>query len=304
MKSNWTRIAIALGPAIIIGTIVWEMARTNSSFAFLVNPWSVRGYEIVHGWIFLSIGVGLLLGGLLVMLEAATRLLYSVAIVVYFVVAASAIALIYGDEPITIGASGLFGVVAGLLVAYLVYKVLLETLGEHVALLRRFWSKGLVFLVLVAVSVLLFQALLVGNEATIAVPVLTFASFAVLGALSLASQPRGLAANRMLLAATVVGGTVITLSAGALRETLLRLQVEAEGVSAQYKDIQVGAGWFIALLGVTVLFFGAVGLWAKRRDLMVAQIRARHQREAAEKSAQEIKEAYEQYERERAAAGK
>ena len=160
----------------------------------------------------------------------------------------------------------------------------------------------MVFLFIATLSVLLFRAAVIGNEITIAVPFLTFLAFAVLGALSLTVPPRGLAANRMLLAATVVGGMIITLSAGALRETLQRMQVETEGVSAQYKDIQVGAGWFIALFGVLVLFVGGVGLWAKRRDLMIAQIRARRQREAAEKSAQEIKESYEQYERERAAA--
>ncbi len=57
--------------------------------------------------------------------------------------------------------------------------------------------------------------------------------------------------------------------------------------------------------GTFIVFVGAVGLWAKRRDIVAAIARAKKQREAAEESSREIQEAAEAYARENetAAAG-
>jgi hypothetical protein len=74
------------------------------------------------------------------------------------------------------------------------------------------------------------------------------------------------------------------------------------GISAQYKDTQAALGWWVAGFGAFVLFIGAVGLWAKRRDIVSALARARKQREAAEKSAREIQEASDAYARELSAS--
>ncbi|MGI9667532.1 MAG: hypothetical protein ACR2N2_10570, partial [Acidimicrobiia bacterium] len=68
-----------------------------------------------------------------------------------------------------------------------------------------------------------------------------------------------------------------------------------------YKDTQAAGGWWLAGLGATILFVGAVGLWAKRRDVVAAIARARKQREAAETSAKEIADAAEAYAAEQAA---
>jgi len=110
-----------------------------------------------------------------------------------------------------------------------------------------------------------------------------FAGLGLLGLFALATVPHGLAANRFLIYVSGLGGAAI-------------------GVAGQYKDAQVSYGWFIALAGIVTLFVGAVALWTTRRDIIIARSRARAQRAEAEKSAQEIKESHEQYEREKAAA--
>jgi protein-S-isoprenylcysteine O-methyltransferase Ste14 len=70
------------------------------------------------------------------------------------------------------------------------------------------------------------------------------------------------------------------------------------GIGAQYKDTQAAAGWWLAGFGTFVIFIGAVGLWAKRRDIVAAIARAKKQRKAAEISTREIEEAAEAYARE------
>ncbi len=101
---------------------------------------------------------------------------------------------------------------------------------------------------------------------------------------------------------------MIILSAGAIRQALITAQTAAvqpggaTGISAQYKDVQTAGGWWLAGLAITVAWAGAIGLWAKRRDLVAARARARNQRAAADKSAQEIQDAYDEYQREQAAA--
>jgi hypothetical protein len=47
---------------------------------------------------------------------------------------------------------------------------------------------------------------------------------------------------------------------------------------------------------------GAIGLWAKRRDIVAALARARKQRAAAEESAREIQDAFDEYQREQTEA--
>ena len=46
LKQNWSKIAIALAPAIVMVSIAWEVARTSPAYNFLVEPWVMKGYEM------------------------------------------------------------------------------------------------------------------------------------------------------------------------------------------------------------------------------------------------------------------
>ena len=76
---------------------------------------------------------------------------------------------------------------------------------------------------------------------------------------------------------------------------LMPLGVIPISLIAEAYDVAVALVCAGIAFGITVLFVGAVALWAKRRDIVAAIQRARKQREAAEKSAREIQEAAEAY---------
>lgn len=302
MKQNWSKIAVTLGPAIVIVSIVWEMARTNPSYGYLVQPWALRGHEMDQGWAYFAVGVVLLLMGLAVTPKRAVEVPYSTTVIAFATVAATALALVFGPDTVSITFSGVIVAVLSVLLALMLYRTFKSLVLPRVPALDRFITRVVIGLgTLVAVFLLL--ATTVGGSTVDMNPGLaTFIGIGLLALFALATAPHGLAANRLLMSSSVLGGAVITLSGGSLRTTLMEAQVAATGVSGQYKDVQVGYGWFIALLGILILFVGAVALWATRRDVIIARTRAREQRAAAEKSANEIRESYEQYEREKAAA--
>jgi hypothetical protein len=302
LKQNWSKIAIALGPAIVMVSIVWEMARTNPSYNFLVEPWALNGYEMDQGWTYLTVGVVLLLMGLAVMPKRAVEVPYSAAVVGFAIVAATVLAVVYGPETVSITFSGVIVAVLTLILTLMIYRTLKSLVLPRVPALDRFIIRMGIGLGTLVAFFLILSVSLGGSTIEAAPGLATFVAIGLLGLFALATPPHGLAANRVLIYASVLGGAVIGMSGGSLRTTLMEAQVATIGISGQYKDVQVGMGWFIALFGIMILFVGSVALWATRRDLIIARSRAREQRAAAEKSAKEIRESYGQYEREKAAA--
>ncbi len=302
MKQNWSKIAIALGPAIVMVSIVWEMARTNPAYNFLVEPWAMKGYEMDQGWTYLAVGVVLLLMGLAVISKKAVEVPYSAAVVAFATVAATVLAVVYGPETISITFSSVIVAILTLILTLVIYRTFKSLVLPRVPALDRFIIRVVIGLGTLVGIFLILSVSLGGSTIDTSPGLATFVAVGLLGLFALATPPHGLASNRMLIYASVLGGAVIGMSGGSLRTTLLDAQVATIGLSGQYKDVQVGMGWFIALLGIMILFVGSVALWATRRDLIIARSRAREQRAAAEKSAKEIRESYEQYEREKAAA--
>jgi hypothetical protein len=295
VKKNWTGIALALGPAILFSTIVWEIARVNPDYGFIVSPWSLKGYETVHGWVFVALAIGLLIGGMLVLWEVSSAGLMRLGVLAYFVVAGTIIAFTFAPSSTTISIGPVLGIAMALFFALIVFRFTTTTIAKAVPFLGRGWVKGLLFLVMWAIIGLILWVTVVDKELTLDTTIAVFALLTLLAVYASAAEPRGLAANRMLIYTTMIAMLVVVCSAGAIRSTLIRLQLEANGVAAEYREVQVSLGWFIAVFGILVLFTGAVGLWAKRQDLLVALTRVRRQREAAEKSAGEIKAAEEAY---------
>ena len=106
VKHNWSKIAVALGPAIVMVAVVWELARTNPAYNFLVEPWSLSGYETDQGWTYFAVGLVLLLLGLAVMPKRAVEVPYSATVVALAVVASSVLGLVFGPATVSITFSG------------------------------------------------------------------------------------------------------------------------------------------------------------------------------------------------------
>jgi len=302
VKNNWSKIAVALGPAMVMVTVVWEMVRTNPAYNFLVEPWALSGYETDQGWTYFAVGLVLLLLGLAVMPKRSVEIPYSAAVVAFAVVASSILGLVFGPATVSITFSGVITALLTLLTTMMLYRFFKSLVIPRVAALDRTVVRLVAWFGTFIGLFLLLSSTVGGSTVEMNTALAMFLGTGLLGLYALATSPHGLAANRVVIFSSVLGGAVIGMSGGSLRTALLDAQIAATGVSAQYKDVQVGYGWFIALFGIIILFVGAVALWATRRDIMIARTRAKDQRAAAEKSAKEIQEANEQYQREKAEA--
>jgi len=298
LKKNWTKIAIVLGPLIVIASVFWEFARMQPDYKFLIEPWSMRGTEMIHGDVFLTVGVLLLVAGIATAWEQATKPLWSSLIVLYIVLATVGVAVVYADKDISFTFNPVWSGILSLLLGSGVALSLRSLFGGRL----RIFKRGLpVFAVAFLALYGLFAASVMNTTVTMTTWVLLAIVMVALAAMTLTIRPVDMAANRMLVLGTVAVWATITASAGAMRSTLLTTQLDINGISAQYKDTQAAGGWWVAGLGVTIAFVGAVGLWAKRRDFVAAIARAKKQRAAADKSAQEIEDAMKTYEAEVAA---
>jgi hypothetical protein len=308
VKKNWSKVALVLGPMIMIASVAWDYARLKPDYNFLIEPWSLRGYDTRQGWAIVAMGVLLVIGGILTSWEGSIKPAVSAGVTMYLVAAATGVTALF-----TIGTERAVTDITIETVSGLMISALLAA-SISLSLRSMFRHKSVVFKRAMPLFIVLFVvfALLVstvtGTQLSIQTTALVLIVFLVMAGLSISIRPIDVAANRMMILTTVAAWSVVVLSAGAIRQTLVSAQTAfvqsngATGVSAQYKDIQTAGGWWLAGLGITVAWVGAIGLWAKRRDIVAARARARKQRSAADKSAQEIQDAYDEYQREQAAA--
>jgi hypothetical protein len=309
VKKNWTKIALAVGPMIMIATVAWEYARMKPDYNFLVQPWSLRGYDMTHGWVIATLGVLLLIGALLTSWEGSGKPAISAAVTMYLLVAATGFTAFFtvGTERATteLTIETVSGIMISTLLAASISLSLRSLLKDKSVVFKRALPMFVVLLIIFSVAI---STTIRGSQLSIQTWLLVLIVFLVMAGLSISISPAAVAANRMMIFTTVAAWAVVVLSAGGIRQNLISAQKAfvyadgATGVSAQYKDVQTAGGWWLAGLGITVAWVGAIGLWAKRRDIVAALARARKQRAAAEESAQEIQDAYDEYQREQATA--
>ena len=277
----------------MIQSIVWEFARMKPDNKYFLEPWAYRGFESIHGTVFAVIGFALLVAVVLVASKASQALRNSIAIVALMVVAAWLIALVFaGGADFTLTSDS---IVAFLLAAALAFVVVFSArrYAEH----RSFDAassalKGATGALVVVAAIAAFVVIvgaIVGDQKTVPAHIAVLIVMIILALLMILMKTPSMAANRMLMASTLVAGTAIGFSGAAIRSTLTRLQSEMEPfIPGQYRDTQVTWGYFLANIGVFLVFIGAVMLWARRRDIVHSQQRAAKQREAAEASAREL----------------
>ncbi len=300
MKRYRPQMLLLLGAAITMASIVWELARMHPETSYIVEPWSLRGFESIHGSITFTIGALIFITGLLTSLEFALQPMYSRAIAALMALSAIGMTLLYGGDERSFG-GGVIGLAFAVVGGYIVAKIVRPYIPEVPSMARAAINLGVIAVASVILNLAFF------GTARTADPWVWVSILAILAlGLAVTGKHAELSANRMLMFMTVWGGMAIAVSAAASRMNLLAAQLEESGVAGQYKDTQVTSGYFIALLGMLIAFVGAVSLWASRRDVIINRLRAERQRAAAEASAAEIQAALElaqQHQRE-ARAGK
>lgn len=290
MKKYWVRILGVFGSLLTIQSIFWEYARMRPDYGFLVDPWSIRGYESVHGAIIVSIGVLALVSLLTVSWRGAERPAVGAAITALIGVGATAIAAIFGGGDYEVTPGFFLIAVLTLIVGLVIYRTMRSLIGESVVFTNS-WLRALAAIIVFGATAFVLEIAIGGRTLSMPQWVAIAVIFVLLAAMSLAAEPRELAANRMLMFSSILGAASIALSAGAVRSTLVRFQMEAGGVPSQYRDTQVTSGHLMAVAGIVLVFFAAVALWARRRDAILTAARAEKQRAAAEASAAEIQAA-------------
>lgn len=291
MRQLIIRYLAVIGSVVVVQSIFWEYARMKPDYAFIVEPWSMRGTDSIHGAVVATIGVALLIAAAAVIWERATEPAPRVVLTVLLVITPIVIAAVFGNDSVSMTMNGLVVTVSALIIAVVVARLLARPLSRLGGWMATGFGMFAAWLVSAGILFAVLQASVGDDEVTIPIWLLVAIPTLLAAALSLGSAPMELAANRMLIYVVMLSGLVVTVSAGAMRSTLLRFQLEQTNIAAQYKDVQVTSGWFLAQAGILLAFVGAVAMWARRRDLILTRQRARHQREAAEKSAQEIEAA-------------
>jgi hypothetical protein len=308
VKKNWSKVALVLGPMIMIASVAWDYARLKPDYNFLIEPWSLRGYDTRQGWAIVAMGVLLVIGGILTSWEGSIKPAVSAGVTMYLVAAATGVTALFtiGTERAVTDIT--IETVSGLMISALLAASISLSLRSMFRHKSAVFKRAMPLFIVLFVVFALLVSTVTGTQLSIQTTALVLIVFLVMAGLSISIRPIDVAANRMMILTTVAAWSVVVLSAGAIRQTLVSAQTAfvqsngATGVSAQYKDIQTAGGWWLAGLGITVAWVGAIGLWAKRRDIVAARARARKQRSAADKSAQEIQDAYDEYQREQAAA--
>ena len=276
---------LIVGAVLTMASIAWELTRMNPSTGYIVTPWSVRGYESVHGSIIFTIGVLVLAYALITMLETSLQPLWSRGFALLMALGMVGVAIIYQGEEKAMG-GGVVGIAVSLVGGLIIAKFVRPYLASLPSTARK-----ISFLGIIVVVALILNFVFLG-ESRSAAPWVWIAVMAVVTfGLSVGGRNPELSANRMLIFSVTIGGGAIALSAAAARMNLISIQLEESGIAGQCKDVQVTSGYFVALFGMLVAFVGAVSLWAKRRDIIISQERAARQRAAAEASAAEIQAA-------------
>ncbi|MCP3977676.1 MAG: hypothetical protein GY720_24700 [bacterium] len=296
MKRDWARLIAVIGALIVVQSVLWECVRMKPTNNYFIEPWSYRGFESVHGVVVAVIGIALLATVLVVAGNFNTTSQNSIILVGAMVVVGWLIALVFtGGEDVTVDGSSIVGFLLSAGIAMTIQHSVRRMVesgrmsgGERLLKLLS-GATGSLILVITIFVVSFVLGLILGDETTIPAHLAVLIVLLVMGVLMSVMKTASMSANRMLLAMAVVAGSAIGFSGAAMRSTLTRFQLETDPfIPGEYRDTQVTWGYFLANIGVALVFIGAVMLWARRRDIVSAQQRAAKQREAAEESAREL----------------
>jgi hypothetical protein len=276
----------------MIASLLWEYARVKPDFRFIVEPWSVRGYETTQGLVIAAIGVAIIVVALLVV-RLGDSLIPSIAITAGVTVFAVVLTVLSGADDVELGWPANWGL--AVLAGFVAQSAASRWLpAEMQRTLRRLATTGIWLGTILITGIVIFTPLFGSSSAPLWVIVLV--TLLLLNALVLIQQPQQLAVHRLLINGVLMGWVVGLSMSAALRSTLSRLQVEWSlenlGVESvpDLRDLQITSGVMMVWAGGLLAFAGAVAIWAHRREQIEAQQRSQQQLDAARKSAEELGE--------------
>jgi hypothetical protein len=279
-------ILVGLGTGLMATSILWEYVRMRPDYRFIVEPWSVRGFETAQGWVVAAIATTVLVIAILVTTGILKETLPTIVSVAVATTALGVVLAAVTDprEPV-IGTFGTWGlaVLAGMAAAAIATATLPKGLKA------RSWTTLAVFVAALLIAAFAVFDPLLGGEA---VPLwaVVLIGLGLLNVVVVVWPPRQLALYRLMINGGLIAWFVSFVMSGSLRSLLATRQLDTMdmGIAAEIRDIQITSGVMLAWAGGLLAFLGTVSLWARRRDQLDAVARARRQLEAARRSAEEM----------------
>jgi hypothetical protein len=288
LLKNRPYVLTMLGLALMAQSVLWEYVRMQPTYRFYIEPWSIRGFATTQGVVILVAALWLAalvtLQVLGVVKETLSHTIVAVGLTSLLPVV---LAVFFDTKDLVLGGMGvgLLAFLGSIVVTVLIGRFLLpKSFRGPVRAAARIggWVVSLLLLMLA------FDPLFGSKSAPAWLVMLVV--FTLVAVLSITRPPARLAVWRMMING-VVALWIMTITMGAsLRWELLGQQIDKFGVSGEIGDAQVTAGILLCWLGGLLAFAGTVSLWAKRRDVLAARDRARHQQEAARESQAQLAE--------------
>jgi hypothetical protein len=279
-------ILVGLGTGLMAASILWEYVRMRPDYRFIVDPWSIRGFETPQGWAVATIAAAVLVIAVLVTTGVLKESLLAVVTVAVAATALGVVlAVVTNPREAVVGTPGVWGlaVLAGMAVAAITAAALPGSLKGG----ARSWTTVAVFAVGLVITALAVFEPLFGGEA---VPLwaIVLIGFGLLNVVVVVRPPRELALYRLMINSVLIAWFIAMVMSGSLRSLLATRQFETIDIAAEIRDIQITSGVMLTWAGGLLAFLGTVSLWARRRDQLEAVARARRQLDAARRSAEEM----------------
>lgn len=288
-KRNRSLFLIVLGTGLMAASVLWEYVRMKPDYRYLVQPWSIRGYETTQGWVIFAAAVAVLLLAVPLSLRWLKGKIVESLLVAGAATAFATVVPIAANAPEQSPGGAMVWGLAGLLGLAVVAVAARFLPRELAGSWRNLANFGIFAGTTALAGLVIYDGLLSGRSVPLWALMLIL--MVTLNVLAIARPPFELAPYRVLLIGVTLAWVVALICAGAVRSTLFRLQFEQMGIAAEYRDIQITSGILLAWAGGLIAFAGSVALWARRRDELQEHSRAGQQLAVAELSATELQEA-------------
>lgn len=289
LSRNRPYVLTMIGLAVMAQSVLWEYVRLKPDYRFVIEPWSIRGYQTTQGRVILAAAVWLaIVATLMVTMKIKETPAHSIVVIAISTLIPVVAAVIANVKDIVLGGMGV--ALVALLVTVVVNVVVARyALPDSIKGVARTGIRLALWIGTLLVLMLAVLGPVFGSRAAPAWVVFALV-FGFIGALAITRPPERLAVWRMLING-VAALWIMTITMGAsLRWDLVHEQFARFGVSAEIGDVQITSGILLCWFGGILAFAGTVSLWAKRRDLIAAKDRARHQQEAARESQHQLAE--------------
>jgi hypothetical protein len=291
IRKNPVRALAVFGGIMVVVSILFEYVRMAPTYRLIVEPWSIRGYDLTQGKVVAALGVAAIV---LSILAAAPRgsTVFNVIVAFATWLAAVLIAQFPDPPPVDISVPAFIGITVSVIIAYMIAATVVTLLGERLhKRARRYWLLATTIAVFLLAYLTVVEPELVSpSRAEVDLSIIVAVVFGILLFSAVVAPPRELAVARIAINSALVSWIVIATLSGGTRARLVQAQIEEMGVSGTYRDTQITSGLMIAFAGMIIVFLASVGTWARKRDRLQILARARRQQEAAAQSAAELEQ--------------